>query len=399
MKKIKILLIIITLVIGINVVDVNAQNIKINSEVGILYNLNDDKVLYEKNSDKKVSIASLTKMMTALVVIENVNDLNKEVTFKKSDYDKLIEMDASGSSLDKDKTYTYYDLLYGLILESGADCANALARLTSGSEEEFVRRMNAKASELGMNNTSFENPIGMDDKNNYSTMEDLVILFKEGLKNNTFKEIITTFEYRLSDDTDIKHTIIYYLKNTDVTMDYLKGGKTGYEIDAGYALASIAEKDGVTLMFISSKADESPEQFRDAKKVYDYYFKNYSYQTVISKDEIITTLNTKYLSKDVINISLGKDVTYYLKNDFKKEDITLDYEGIETITNKNKYGETIGKIKIHYKNDYIDTIPVILNQEIRPDYKLVIVAGCVYAIIISSTIVIFKKIRRKKNDR
>ena len=166
-----------------------------------------------------------------------------------------------------------------------------------------------------MNNTSFENPIGMDDKNNYSTMEDLVILFKTGLKNNTFKEIITTFEYRLSDRQDIKHTIKYYLKNTDITMDYLKGGKTGYEIDAGYALASIAEKDGVTLMFISSKADESPEQCRDAKKVYDYYFKNYSYQTVISKDEIITTLNTKYLSEDVINISLGEDATYYLKNE------------------------------------------------------------------------------------
>ena len=169
MKKLKILFFVLVC-LALTITNVNADELKISSNNAVLYNLNDDTILYEKNKDQKVSIASLTKMMTALVAIENIEDLNKKVTFVKSDYDKLIEMDATGSSLDKSKSYTYEDLLYGLILESGADCANALARLVAGNEKDFVKMMNAKAKELGMNNTSFANPIGMDDKNNYSTV-------------------------------------------------------------------------------------------------------------------------------------------------------------------------------------------------------------------------------------
>ena len=132
MKKLKTLFFILVCLV-LTITNVNAEELRINSNNAVLYNLNDNKILYEKNKDQKVSIASLTKMMTALVAIENIEDLNKKVNFIKSDYDKLIEMDASGSSLDNSKSYTYEDLLYGLILESGADCANALARLIAGS--------------------------------------------------------------------------------------------------------------------------------------------------------------------------------------------------------------------------------------------------------------------------
>lgn len=396
MKKIKILLLIILVMIGINITEVNAENIKINSETAILYNLNDDKILFEKNSNKKVSIASLTKMMTALVVLENVEDLNQQVTFKKSDYDKLLEMDASGSSLDKEKSYTYYDLLYGLILESGADCANALARLTSGNEKDFVKLMNDKAKKLEMNNTSFENPIGMDNKNNYSTMTDLLILLKEGLKNQEFEKLITTFEYKLSDGKTIKHTIKYYLNSFDIKMPYIKGGKTGYEIDAGYALASIATQNNANLIFITSKAEDKPMHFEDAKKVYEYYFKNYNYQTIISKDEIITTLNTKHLNEETINITAQNDITHYLRNDYNKEDIKIIYDGIDTITPQTKKGETLGEAKIYYKEELIKTIPITLNQKISLDYKIIIVAITVYTLIIGSTIIIFKRIKHKK---
>ena len=219
MKKLK-LLVFVLFCFLIIIVNVNAEELRINSNNAVLYNLNDNKILYEKNKDQKVSIASLTKMMTALVAIENIEDLNKKVTFTKSDYDKLIAMDASASSLDNSKSYTYEDLLYGLILESGADCANALARLTAGNENNFVKMMNNKAKELGMKNTSFANPIGMDDKNNYSSAEDLAILFKAGLKNKEFKKIISTFEHKLSDGTKIKHTIYYYMKNSKISMPF-----------------------------------------------------------------------------------------------------------------------------------------------------------------------------------
>lgn len=395
MKKLKTLFFVLFCLV-VTITNVNADEIKINSNNAVLYNLNDDKILYEKNKNEKVSIASLTKMMTALVAIENIEDLNKKVTFKKSDYDKLIEMDASGSSLDNSKSYTYEDLLYGLILESGADCANALARLVAGSYENFVKMMNAKAKELGMNSTSFSNPIGMDDKNNYSTVDDLAILFKTGLKNKEFKKIISTFEYKLSDGTPIKHTIYYYMKNANISMPYIKGGKTGYEIDAGYALATIAYQNDTLLMLITSKAKESPEHIEDAKKVYDYYFKNYGYQTLIKKGDIITTVDAKYLSEEYINIKADEDVKYYMKNDYDPEKINIIYDGIDTITPENKYKEKIGTLNIYYGEKLIKTLPVTLNQKIYPDYKLIILAVIIYVFILGSSIIIANRIIKKK---
>ena len=395
MKKLKILFFVLVC-LALTITNVNADELKISSNNAVLYNLNDDTILYEKNKDQKVSIASLTKMMTALVAIENIEDLNKKVTFVKSDYDKLIEMDATGSSLDKSKSYTYEDLLYGLILESGADCANALARLVAGNEKDFVKMMNAKAKELGMNNTSFANPIGMDDKNNYSTVNDLSILFKAGLKNKEFKKIISTFEYKLSDGTPIKHTIYYYMKNSKISMPYIKGGKTGYEIDAGYALASIAYQNDTLLMLITSKAENSPDHIKDSKKVYDYYFKNYGYQTLVEKGDIVTKLNTKYLSEDSINIKADDDVKYYMRNDYDPEKINIIYDGIDTITPENKYKEKIGTLNIYYGEKLIKTLPVTLNQKIYPDYKLIILANVIYIFMLGISIIISVRIRKNK---
>lgn len=395
MKKLK-LLVFVLFCLLIIIVNVNAEELRINSNNAVLYNLNDNKILYEKSKDQRVSIASLTKMMTALVAIENIEDLNKKVTFTKSDYDKLIAMDASASSLDNSKSYTYEDLLYGLILESGADCANALARLTAGNEKNFVKMMNDKAKELGMKNTSFANPIGMDDKNNYSSAEDLAILFKAGLKNKEFKKIISTFEHKLSDGTKIKHTIYYYMKNSKISMPYLKGGKTGYENDAGYALATIAYKDGTLLMLITSKAENYGEHVEDAKKIYDYYFKNYGYQTIINKDDIIKTLNTKYLSEESIVIKIDEDVKYYTRNDYDKDKISVVYDGINTITPKNKYKEKIGVLNIYYDDELIKTVPVLLNQKIYPDFKLIIIACIVYVFIIVTSIIVAHRLRKNK---
>ena len=397
MKRLNWLFIFVIVILMTTGVNVFADSIKINSSNAVLYNVNDDIMLYQKNKDEKVSVASLTKMMTAIVAIENIDDLSKKISFEKSDYDKLISMNASGSSLDVKKKYTYEDLLYGLLLESGADCANALARLISGNEKAFVKLMNEKAKELGMNSTSFANPIGMDDKNNYSTMEDLAILFKSGLKNPTFKKIITSKEYKASDGTKLKHTIIYYEKlNKMNDITYILGGKTGYETDAGYALATIAYKNDALLMFITSGASNKGDHLKDAKKVYDYYFNNYSYQNVVNKGDLITTLNGEYLSKSSIEITADSDIKYYLKNNYNVEDIKLVYRGIDSVSLKNKYKDKIGTLNIYYKDKVIKTMPVYLNQKIYPDFKLIILAVIVYIFIIGCGIIIADRLRHKR---
>ena len=391
MKKLNVLLIILFLFITI---PVKANEVDIESNNAILYNLNDNTIIYEKNGNQKVSIASLTKLMTALVAIEKIDNLNDKVKLEKSDYDKLLMQDASRSSLKNDTQYTYMDLLYGLILESGADCANALARLTYGNENNFVKAMNEKAKEIGMNNTSFSNPIGLDNKNNYSTVEDVSILLRKDLKNDTLRQIITTLNYKLTDGTEINHTIYDYMKYFKIDMPYIEGGKTGYETKSGYALASIANLNGTTLMLITSKADKIPGHIKDAKKIYDYYFNNYSYSPVIETGDTLITINAKYLSKDKIDIKSDEDIFYFLPNDYNKDDIKKEYIGIKTITLQNKYNKKLGNLNIYYKDKLIKTYPVVLNQKIYPDPIIISIAVVTYAFIIIGTVIIIKRIKR-----
>lgn len=373
----------------------NAEELKIHSNNAILYNLNDNSVLYEKNKDQKVAIASLTKMMTAIVSLENIENLEENVKFEKSDYVNLIKIDAAGSSLNHQKSYTYNDLLYALVLESGADCANALARLTKGNEENFVKAMNEKAKELGMKNTSFANPIGMDDENNYSTVNDLSILVRYGLKNKDFKKLITTMEYELNDKKKIYHTISFYAKNACLDMPYIKGGKTGHEIKAKYALATIAYKNNTLLMLITTKAENNTLHVKDAKKLYDYYFNNYSYQTIISKDKCLTYLKSKYTNEKKFCLKSNEDIKIYVKNNYDKNMVKTKYIGPKTIDFSTKYKDQIGQLEIYYGKKLIKTELVFLNQKLTPSTNLIILASLVYLLTIISTVTIIYRIKKK----
>lgn len=377
MKRIYLITIIIISIFLI--IPVHADSIRINSNNAILYNIDEDIILYEKNKDQKVSIASMTKLMTALVAVENIDNLNTKVKLEKSDYDKLLIQDASGSSLKKDRYYTYEDLLYGLILESGADCANALARLTAGNEENFVKKMNERAKVLGMTNTRFSNPIGLDNINNYSTVEDVAILLKKDLRNPTLNKMITSLKHTLSDGTVIEHTIYDYMQYLKIDMPYMKGGKTGYEIKSGYALASISQKDNTTLLLVTSLGKHMGDHIKDAKTLYDYYYNNYSYQPIIKKNQELIKLNTKNLSKKRITISADKDINYYLPNNYNKNDISYKYQGIETLTLKNQKNQRIGKIEIYYKDKHILTYQVVLHEKLYP--SRIIIVGLIILII------------------
>ena len=190
MKKIALkLLIIVYILLPIT----NIKALEINSENAVLYNMNEDTILYEKNADKKVKVASLTKIMTSILALENIEDYKKEIEMPKEAYTGLEDYVTSG--IQPYEKVTIEDLLYGTMLPSAADCANALAIEVSGNVDDFVELMNQKAQELGMTSTHFSNPIGIDD-DNYSTVKDIATLLKYALKNETFYQIFTTKEYK-----------------------------------------------------------------------------------------------------------------------------------------------------------------------------------------------------------
>ena len=159
---------------------INIKALEIYSENAVLYNMNEDKIIYEKNANEKVKVASLTKIMTTIIALENIENIKEEVKMPESAFNGLDGYVVSG--IKKNEIITYEDLLYGIMLPSAADCANAVAINISGNIDKFVDLMNEKAKELNMNNTHFSNPVGMDD-DNYSSVSDIAQLLKYALKN------------------------------------------------------------------------------------------------------------------------------------------------------------------------------------------------------------------------
>lgn len=347
----------------------NALELDISSKSAILYNLDSGEVLYEKNADDKVPIASLTKIMTALVSIENIKDLDSQIVLTSDDFQGLAEANAATAGFTKGEAVTYRDLLYGLLLPSGADAAKALARNVAGSEENLIKMMNEKVKKMDLKSTHFSTVIGLDDDDNYSTAREVALIFKEALKNKDFKAIITTKHYTSSDGKLKFHsTIQSNAKKFEIDVPYILGGKTGTTTDAGLCLATIAKKSGTNYMLITLGATydkKAPHHIEDAKTIYDYFIKNYGNHKIVNKAKPFTEIKSKYTDQDTIKLYPVKDVTMYLENNYNKDDIKYVYNGKEAVTPFNQKGENLGTLKIYYQDNLIDTQTIKLNQTLK----------------------------------
>ena len=381
----------------------NAVELDVSSKNAILYNMDTEEVLYEKDADEKVSIASLTKIMTALVSIENIEDLDAQVVLTADDFDGLVEANVVTAGFTKGEVVTYRDLLYGLLLPSGADAAKALARNVAGSEENFIKMMNEKVKEMNLENTNFSTVIGLDDDNNYSTAREVALIFKEALKNEDFKTIITTKEYTSSDGKVKFHsTIQSNAKKFEIDVSYILGGKTGTTTDAGLCLATIAKENDVNYMLVTLGAlydKKAPHNIEDAQTIYDYFIENYGNHMIVDKETPFTEINVKYGSEKTLKLYPTKNITKYLENDYDKNDIKYVYDGREEITAFTKKGEKLGTLEIYYQDDLIAKENIVLNQTLKfsllefAKENIVIILSIITVVVI---IVVFI-IKRKKS--
>lgn len=394
MKKVLIFLIVLINVVFINV---RAEELNILSKNAVMYNLSDNEILYEKNSKEKIQIASLTKIMTAFVTLESKNDLNEQVIVKNEDLKGLVEENLVTAGFTNGEVVTYRDLLYGLLLPSGADAARILEHNVS---DNFIALMNEKAKELKLNNTSFSNSIGLDDENNYSTVEDLLELFKEALKNEEFKKIITSKEYSTTDGKlKFKSTIQGNAKKYGIEVPYIEGGKTGTTDGAGLCLASMAKDDDIDLILITAGAlyDKiRPHHIEDAKIMYDYFIQNYSNQKVVDKTNYFKKVKTKYASLDYIKLYPERDVFKYLPNDYDKNDVLYKYEGKQIIKYNDK-GKA-GILKIYYKDKLLDTQDIKISRKLKFSIKKYVSENILFisGIIVFILLVIIILIKRVK---
>lgn len=369
---------------------VYANDFDITGEYVTLYNMNEDTLLYSKNDTKKTSIASLTKMMTTLVAIEEIDNLDKIVTIKERDFEGTVGYSKAGFKVG-DKV-TYRDLLYGIILPSGADAVNAVVNNTLGYDK-FIKKMNETAKKIGMNDTSYANPVGKDDENNYSTSSDLAKLLKYALKNETFKTIFTTKSYKTSNGLNLESTVNRY--ENILNTNEIKGAKSGFTKDAGRCLASITTLNNVDylLVVINSSTTSPYNAIKDTITIYDYYNNNYGYKNIINDDTFIKEIPVDFSKEKTYKITGSEDIEKYLKNN---TEVTYKYVGSDKVTFNTKKGSKLGVVKIYDGDVLLATSNVYLENNIE---YYPIITYIMIGIAVIFVLLIVKKIKKKKHRR
>lgn len=377
---------------------VYAEEVNVTSEKYILYNMNDKKIIDEKNSHEETSIASLTKIMTVIVAIENINDYNQKVIIT-DDMLKDIAWDVAVTGFKKGEEVTYNDLLYAAILNSGADAVNALAISTKGNKDDFIKLMNDKVQELNLKNTRFANVVGLYDKNNYSSAYDMAQILMYALKNPKFKEVYETKEYNLSNGKTVKSTLSNYGKNSNLDLNYIMGAKTGYIHAAGYCLATTANIDGVEYLLITLNAHSRNKHIYDTDKIYKYFSSNYGYKNIVDKNDYVVKLKTKNAKEKEILIKSNSKIDKYLKNDFKKSDLIYEYNGIETVDVRLKKGDVLGTIKIYYNDELLDEFELKFYQTLTLSFVGFMNIYGIYILLFIFMIILIKSIINQNKKR
>ena len=291
-------------------------------------------ILYEKNSDEAHYPASITKIMTTLLALENGN-LSDMVTFSD---DAINNTEGSGIARDYGEQMTLEQCLYGVMLESANECAYAVAAHVGGTVENFVDMMNAKAKELGCTNTHFANPHGLQDENHYTTAHDMALIAQAAYQNETFRIIIGTKMYTIpptnkhAEETVLRnhHDMLctYHNANRKYLYPYCVGGKTGYTATANSTLVTYAEKDGMTLICVVMNT-QSPNQFIDTVNLFDYAFDNFQVLNVAENDtdySAETTVDNGNLNNIAPFVELDKDAVIVLPKTAEFSDTSSSVE-------------------------------------------------------------------------
>jgi len=249
----------------------------VNSKYAILIDAETGVVISHRSGNAKIYPASMTKVMTILVAVENIKDFNATFEMTYEIIKPLVDADATRAGFKEGEDVKIIDLLYGLILPSGGDCAIALAEYISGSEEEFVKLMNAKCEELGLENTHFSNTSGLHDENNYSTPADMAIIMKYAMENPICREVLSTYKYTTEkaeenpEGIELFSTMFSRMYGNEVEGVDIVAGKTGYTTESGNCLVSYATKGEKSYICVLADGESKWKSIYDTFAVYEKY--------------------------------------------------------------------------------------------------------------------------------
>ena len=360
MKKILILLLLLIFIPLVKAEE--TEDLAPNAKSAIMIEASTGEILFQKNKDEKLAPASMTKMMSMLLIMEEIENGNLKWNEMITTSEKASSMGGSQIFLKVGEKMTVEDLLKGVAIASGNDAVVALAERVSGSEEQFVKRMNIRAKDLGLKNTNFINATGLTSYNHYSSAYDMSLIAKELVKHEKILEFTSTYEDYLRKDTKSP----FWLVNTNRLVRFKEGVdglKTGFTDEAGYCLTATMKKDNMRLITVVMKEENTSKRSADTTKMLDYGFNIYMVQTILDEK---TTIEKK-------KVELGKTLTTEI---VPKENITIlnkksdDQKNITYKTNINKIiapvkkGDKVGTIDIIEDNNIISTIDATVKEDI-----------------------------------
>ena len=328
------------------------SHLSLSARSAVLYSPDTNEFLYSENADARLPMASTTKIMTALVALEN-SDITRVVEIA----DEAIGVEGSSLYLKRGEAMTMEDLLYGLMLRSANDAALAIAYEISGGVYEFAELMNSKASELGLTDTHFENPHGLDSPLHYTTAKELAVIASAALKNETFKKIVSTKKTTITNEDGEARLIINHNKLLRL-YDGAIGVKTGFTKKSGRSLVGAVEKDGLSFITVTINA---PDDWNDHKKLFDYGYSLLKSVTLADAREFTYNIPVIGSDKDLVTVSNTDALSVITKH----TDSTPDYDVIlpQYISAPVKAGDVIGKVIFTLDGKNVGELPLIAEED------------------------------------
>lgn len=344
---------------------IKAENLNFgeNAKSAILIEASTGEIIFEKNAHERLVPASMTKMMSMLLIVENIE---KGVI----SWDEMVTVSENASSmggsqilLETNEKMSVSDLFKGIAVASGNDAVVAMAEKIAGTEDAFVSMMNNRAKELGLKDTSFKNPHGLDTANHYSSAYDMAMIAKELVKHEEVLKYTSIYEDYLRQNTDKE----IWLVNTNKLVrfyDGVDGLKTGYTAGAGYCLTATAKKNGMRVIAVVMGEPDSKTRNAEITSMLDYAFAQYEIEKVLSTDSILGEKKIEKGKKKTVTLIPTEDISILYKKVDGRKNVTYDLK-ISNISAPVKPGDIVGTIDVKEDNTIIKTINVTVKEEVK----------------------------------
>ena len=341
---------------------ISAEDLTLNAKSSILIEASTGKILYEKNKDERYAPASMTKMMSLVIIMDNIYNGNLRLDEMVKTSKNASGMGGSQIFLKEGEEMSVDDMLKGITIGSANDATVALAERIAGSEEAFVKIMNEYAKKLGLKNTHFKNCTGLDENDHYSSAYDMSVIARELVKHDKILNYSSIYETYLRSDTDNK----FWLVNTNKLVRFYKGVdglKTGYTDTAGYCLTATINKDNMRVIAVVMGEESSTTRNSEVSGLLDYAYNLYKKDTYITKEEVLGNAKVEKGNVEYANIVTIDDISIINKKEYKRGEIKFELD-LKNLKAPIKKGDIVGKIKVIENGNIISEADVTVDKNI-----------------------------------